>query len=475
MICKHCNKDNTEGAKFCRGCGAKLEAQQVAVREVEEVYAPPVRENTVVCPKCQKSCQAGMAFCNFCGASLKERAAENVTQYDVSMPAPAKGNKSKTNFMIISIVVCIILAALAVVFVVFKPFSSDKKGETSHQGGSGFGGAFSSPAAEETTAPRVFENITDETDTLTEDEMQALEDYLTAKENTISASIKVLIKENVTPSLQEYAKDNCVAQCGSDGILIVIDTAKNEAGIEATGKGAKFVSRDTKKVIAESVPALLRGGKYSKACEEAVNAILNEEKVSRFKAVEGAQQVVYVVKDANSNTGKLTLVEWIDGEEEILFEIDKVYLGKDGITASPSETKSATPKGTFALGFAFSDHSLDTKLDTRLITSGDVWVDDPYSNYYNTLQHGSTSNSKWSSAENTYYAFSSDVFDACILIEHNGDGYTKGVSGKGSCIYISGKNKDLSTSYGDVNISASQMKTLLSFLDEAKNPHIVVD
>ena len=146
------------------------------------------------------------------------------------------------------------------------------------------------------------------------------------------------------------------------------------------------------------------------------------------------------------------------------------------ITESPSEYKSATPKGEFKLGFAFSTNSLNTKLNTMTITPGTVWVNDPDSDYYNTVQHGSTSNPpKWSSAEDTYSIFTSGVNYACILIEHNGDGYTKGVSPNGSCMYVSGKNKNLTKSYGDVNISAEDMRELLSYLDKKMNPYIIIN
>ena len=191
----------------------------------------------------------------------------------------------------------------------------------------------------------------------------------------------------------------------------------------------------------------------------------------KFKRINNSDQVVY----ADSKKSKLTLIEWSNDSPKKLFETKKVYFGMDGITDSPSEYKSATPKGTFKLGFAFSNHSLNTNLDTLTVTSGMVWVDDPNSNYYNTVQYGPTNNPpKWSSAEDTYAIFNGGTNYACILIEHNGDGYTKGVRAKGSAMYLAGKNTNLTKSYGDVNISATDMKTLLSYLDESDNPYIVI-
>ena len=400
--------------------------------------------------------------------------------YGVPQKTPP-ANKGANKGVIVAILVAVVLvAALAVVLFVVDPFSwfgdSNKK-HSSYNSGYNYSEITTTEEDFEIPTDAVLvEGIIDESNVLGDDQRETIFGKLQEKEAKIGVTVDVFVVNNENKrTASELAATYCTERNTEDLIVVVVNTAKNEVAIKGVNKGVNYLDKSIKDSVASEGGSACKNGKYDEACIIAINSILDKEKTVKYNPVDGAQQVVFVKKDSGANTGKLTLVEWVDGDEVVVCEFDKVYLGKDGITSSPSESKSATPKGTFALGFAFSDHALETKLDSVVIKSGDVWVDDPNSEYYNTLQHGTTSNSKWSSAENTYYGFSSNIFEACILIEHNGDGYTKGESGKGSCIYISGKNKELGTSYGDVNITASQMYTLLSYLDEAKNPHIVIN
>ena len=61
-----------------------------------------------------------------------------------------------------------------------------------------------------------------------------------------------------------------------------------------------------------------------------------------------------------------------------------------------------------------------------------------------------------------------------IFIEHNGDGYTTGDARYGSAITICGCNAPIRPTYGCIDISASNMNTLLSKLDYSKNPVIEI-
>ena len=49
MICSKCQHENPEDARFCNGCGHKLE---------------------LVCPECGKANPCGSRFCNGCGHNL---------------------------------------------------------------------------------------------------------------------------------------------------------------------------------------------------------------------------------------------------------------------------------------------------------------------------------------------------------------------------------------------------------------------
>src|ERR1700693_3403860 len=69
MNCPRCGTENPPGAKFCRGCGVRLDA---------------------ICPACQHSNLPGSRFCNECGAQLVSEAP--ATSEASAPPTPAQGS-----------------------------------------------------------------------------------------------------------------------------------------------------------------------------------------------------------------------------------------------------------------------------------------------------------------------------------------------------------------------------------------------
>ena len=65
MICPKCNKSNNDSAKFCSGCGAKLEA--VSQEPVQQIEKP-----ATVCANCGKELKPGAKFCAFCGTKTED-------------------------------------------------------------------------------------------------------------------------------------------------------------------------------------------------------------------------------------------------------------------------------------------------------------------------------------------------------------------------------------------------------------------
>ena len=64
IICKNCGKELADNAKFCGGCGSKIEAE-------------PANENT--CPACGAPVPANAGFCTICGSAFPR----------ASVPAPS--------------------------------------------------------------------------------------------------------------------------------------------------------------------------------------------------------------------------------------------------------------------------------------------------------------------------------------------------------------------------------------------------
>ncbi|MCH5303286.1 MAG: zinc-ribbon domain-containing protein [Ruminococcus sp.] len=451
MFCKNCGYENADDSRFCAKCGSLLEKQPPEVVELPEV---------------------------------------DINSFTAPLPIQSQKKKSKTP-IIISIVIVAVIAIVASGFFIWKnnllpegfPFSFAQSKTTATETVTNETSETAEPAstANKTEAnKKTYANVSDNSNELSDDELQFLQDKLTEKSKKEKLTIKIDIEADVKGGLKKFAESKVKSECGKNGLFAVIDANDGNIAIAACGKGKDNFKKSVRNAISDKAKKVLdKEGTYY-AAREFINQLSNAKslkKIASFKPVKGSEQVIYVKQKKNSKTkASFTLVDWSGDEPKVKYEISTAYLGKDGITSSPSESKDATPKGTFKIGFAFSDEYLDTNLNTKRIYSDSVWVDDETSEYYNTLSDGPKNNPPyWNSAEPlSNYFGKTGKNNACILIEHNGDGYDKGVPGKGSAMFISGKTRELTKSWGDVNITAAQMTKLLSLLDFDLNPYIVI-
>lgn len=117
------------------------------------------------------------------------------------------------------------------------------------------------------------------------------------------------------------------------------------------------------------------------------------------------------------------------------------YLGDNGVTWNKRDGDKATPAGEFDILYYIGINDRGSNLKYVPISDGDVWVCDPDSLYYNTMQRNSgTRDWDAAQAENLYRKFHDDYSAACIMFNYNGDGLRSdtAVSGKGSDIFIDG-------------------------------------
>ena len=118
------------------------------------------------------------------------------------------------------------------------------------------------------------------------------------------------------------------------------------------------------------------------------------------------------------------------------------------------------------------------------IDENSVWVCDPNSSFYNTLQSQTNPTRDWSdsksSVEKMYVKFSKQSSSACLYFAFNGDGQTQYSAENyngGSALFLDGvgANGNLYSGYGDIKISAEDMKKLLKLLDPVLNPTITIE
>lgn len=183
----------------------------------------------------------------------------------------------------------------------------------------------------------------------------------------------------------------------------------------------------------------------------------------------------YIFAYCSESTVTLTLYEKIDGDwvEQVVVH---GVCGMNGITYNKTDGDGKTPAGEFDLTFCYGISKPDTKLDFRWVDANTVWVNDPDSEYYNTIQ-STVIDGAWKSAESLYNGyFSNGEHNYCINIAANGDGITTGSAapGKGSLITICGRTTPLTKTQGCIDVSAEDMLALLDLLDSSKNPEIII-
>jgi L,D-peptidoglycan transpeptidase YkuD (ErfK/YbiS/YcfS/YnhG family) len=177
--------------------------------------------------------------------------------------------------------------------------------------------------------------------------------------------------------------------------------------------------------------------------------------VDSLKAAGYASKLITVVGQGGSNA-TVTLYEKVDGKWVNKIST-KGFVGKLGITYSPSEYKAATPAGiyTLSLGFGIAQNP-GMQIPYRRITANDYWVDDSNSQYYNLWMEG-PANGRWASAEHLIQE--SVAYKYGAVIDYN----TDRIPGKGSAIFFHVSNG--SPTAGCVAIPESQLINILRRID----------
>ena len=184
-------------------------------------------------------------------------------------------------------------------------------------------------------------------------------------------------------------------------------------------------------------------------------------------------QKLVVSASSGSSYGTAVLYEWSDSGWKSVANYS-CSLGRNGIGPG-REGSSYTPQGIHKLGVVLSAYSVSTSMNTYTANSNTCVVDDVNSSLYNQIMNKNNVPSGVS-----YDTIGKGLTDgttyATIYIEHNGSGFSSAgvVKGGGSAIGLRGQYGSLSPTYGDVDISASNMTDLLRRLDPSKNPMIEI-
>jgi D-alanyl-D-alanine dipeptidase len=213
-------------------------------------------------------------------------------------------------------------------------------------------------------------------------------------------------------------------------------------------------------------------------------ADLPERKISYKDA---RQAVVVTVKDWNTIQGQAQLFERQSGNAKWapIGKSFAVVVGKNGtawgagLHELPSDTgrvlmktegDGKSPAGIFALTAAFgsSEKPSFVKLPFTKLTESVECVDDVKSGQYNLIvDRNKVGNFDWKSSEKMLAV--GEQYNLGIFVAHNSERQ----AGGGSCIFLHiWKDKNTGTA-GCTALARENIKTVLQFLDPAKNPVLI--
>ena len=190
--------------------------------------------------------------------------------------------------------------------------------------------------------------------------------------------------------------------------------------------GSFSLTKENKSASASEVSTAASMNDQSESRTEETMPISNETKASSeiqngptYNSVDppdstDSRQEILV--EATGSNAMLTLWTYRDGQwvEDMS---TTAAIGSDGLTTNKTEGDHMTPEGTFPIYFAFSTKAKNTKIAFETISEDSVWVCDPESVYYNTLQSKNNPDKDWTDkggAENMYPKFSKGSSNACI-------------------------------------------------------------
>lgn len=142
------------------------------------------------------------------------------------------------------------------------------------------------------------------------------------------------------------------------------------------------------------------------------------------------------------------------------------YLGSGGISAERKPGDQTTPAGYFALGPAYgAASSAITALDYHQLESGDVWVSDPASAHFNSLQNDHDPDADWGQSINLLTQ--AGIYKYAILINSN----PASDPAHGCSVFL---NLASSSTDGSVALREVTLFSLLQWLSPEADPHVLI-
>ncbi|RYL93065.1 2-dehydropantoate 2-reductase [Sporolactobacillus sp. THM7-4] len=186
--------------------------------------------------------------------------------------------------------------------------------------------------------------------------------------------------------------------------------------------------------------------------------------VNRLKSISPDHQQLILVtaqRDGTSSAWVQMFDRKIGGKFRLVKEMPGI-IGKNGFLSDFSEGSKGTPIGLFPITQAFGrKENPGTRMPYHKITEDDIWVDNPGSPYYNTLQSMSRTGESSEKMNNPLY-------DYGFVIDYN---RKERIPGKGSAIFFHIAGGDYTL--GCTGVSEPDVLSVLRWLDPARKPVIL--
>jgi L,D-peptidoglycan transpeptidase YkuD (ErfK/YbiS/YcfS/YnhG family) len=187
-----------------------------------------------------------------------------------------------------------------------------------------------------------------------------------------------------------------------------------------------------------------------------------------------ARQVITAVgSSTSSTTGVVQAWRKVPGGWRRAGPAVPAWFGSDGLTRQPSESRSATPIGSFTLTHAFGRlPDPGTALPYVRTTPADWWISQP-GPLYNTRQRCSSGCAFTRGDPNEQLYYTVPYYRYAVVIDYNTRNSPTGVvQGAGSAFFLHVSVG--APTQGCISIAQSKLVRLLRWLSPARHPRILI-
>ncbi|HVU92055.1 MAG TPA: L,D-transpeptidase family protein [Jatrophihabitans sp.] len=151
------------------------------------------------------------------------------------------------------------------------------------------------------------------------------------------------------------------------------------------------------------------------------------------------------------------------------------HIGADGMSTHPSETRSATPMGSYTLTQAFGRYAdPGTALPYFKTRRSDWWVSQA-GRYYNTHRRCSSNCGFNQGSPNEHLYYETPYYNYAVVIDYNTRNAPGGVrQGDGSAFFLHVYPAGTGPTAGCVAIPQSKLVTLMRWLTPSAHPRILM-